>query len=258
MAAQGLDESRQRGQGGAQLVAGVGQEIGPGALDLAQFGFVAEGQQRQSLAIRRGLQRPGVRPQGLGLDAGDLIDAVRRDAAEQRLVDRLQHLRIADRGDQQTGLAVQPQELSRRPVGEQVAPRRQILGIAGGNHQDRIGQGVGEARVRGTGRLRVRRLQRLRARIAAPSDGQSDQRHDPDDGRGGKPRDNLQPARDDQQTERRQGRRRDPRDRPRNKPRRAFNRSRRRGQGQRRFSVASILTSSNLCQAGDNRADVSR
>ena len=43
--AQGLDEACQRGQGGAKLVAGVGQEIGARRFAPADLGLVVEGQQ---------------------------------------------------------------------------------------------------------------------------------------------------------------------------------------------------------------------
>ena len=51
VAAQGLDEAGQRGQRRAQLVAGVGQEVGAGALGAAQLGLVAQGKQGQPAAF---------------------------------------------------------------------------------------------------------------------------------------------------------------------------------------------------------------
>ena len=83
VAAQGLDEAGERGQGRAQLVAGVGQEIDAHALRPARVGLVAQHHERAPLlelaVVLAGLaQRPGPQPPGPVLGAAAISKAALR------------------------------------------------------------------------------------------------------------------------------------------------------------------------------------
>ncbi len=146
VALQGFDEARQRGQGRAQFVAGVGQEVDAHHFHAAGVGLVAQGQQGQ------GARAPqmGV-PLGQGPDEGppvpllgaaaDIVDRA-AEIAEQGLVHRLQHLGVADHRDQQPpARPVQTKQFARGGVGQGDPPPGDIVGFAAADDQDRIAQG---------------------------------------------------------------------------------------------------------------------
>ena len=147
VAAQGLDEAGQRGERGAQLVAGVGQEIDAGALHPANFCLVVKGEQRHLRAVRGGRERAGADPQAAGLRAGRLIDPLGVGPIEQCPIHGRQNLRIADGREQHPFLGRDPQQVARRGVGEHETPAGQVVTLEAGDHEDRVRQGVHQGRI---------------------------------------------------------------------------------------------------------------
>ncbi len=146
VATQGLDEAGQGRERRAELVAGVGQEVGPHALVAPGVGLVAHAEQGQALGPLGG--------EGLGDRAPDPVQRAALlehrlglDAAVEGLLEGLQHLRIADIGGQQAAGALQAQQFARRGVGEHQAGLASALAhVAGQQHRIRQAlqhQGVG-------------------------------------------------------------------------------------------------------------------
>ena len=71
--------------------------------------------------------RPGMRQPGAPLSAAGLELDHALDAAEQGLIDGLEHARIANGGDQQCALVLDLEQLARRGVGEQEAAASQVV-----------------------------------------------------------------------------------------------------------------------------------
>ena len=142
MAAQRFDEAGERGQRGAQLVAGVGQEVGAHLLHPARVGFVAHVEQAAAQALRPGRQRPGPGAPEAVLHAARLIGGRALDAVEQGLVHRFQHLGIAHGGDQDGAVALDAQELARGRVGEDHPVAHDVVALGGGDEQDGVRQGL--------------------------------------------------------------------------------------------------------------------
>ena len=96
---------------------------------------------RVSSASRRPLgavAAAGRAPPDAVLHAAGLVGGLAGDAAEQGLVDRLQHLRVAHRGDQRAGLAAGAEELARRGVGVDQPAAGEVVGLVAGDHQHRV------------------------------------------------------------------------------------------------------------------------
>ena len=114
---EGLDESHQGGERRADFVAGIGDEIGPHLVGPAHRREVDEGEQHRSTPF------PGLRQR---LDPGDEGALDRRRQREldlapasalEGLLDRLDELRIAQRGRDVTPRHLATQQGVRRPVG---------------------------------------------------------------------------------------------------------------------------------------------
>ncbi len=141
VAAQGVDEAGQRGQGRAQLVTGVGEKVGAGPLAAANIGLVGEGDEGQRVgAVVGGRQRRRANPPQAVLAGGGLIGGGGDPALVERLVDRRQHIRGANCRAERAFVARQAQALARRRVGEQVASGVRIAARAATDQQQRLRQ----------------------------------------------------------------------------------------------------------------------
>ena len=149
MAAQGLDEAGEGGQRGAKFVAGVGQEIRPHALVSPTVGLVAHHEQGQERTVGFLGQGAGKNSPEPVLGAAAFIARLPGHAAEQALVDRLEHPGVADGGDQGDALALYAEQIAGGEIGESDPAVGKIQGVTGGNYQHRVGQAFhdgGEAR----------------------------------------------------------------------------------------------------------------
>ena len=144
MALERLDEAGQGGQRRLQFVAGVGEEIDAHQFHAAHVGLVAQDDEGQRPRLRLG-QGPGHRPPmpGLGAHAGIVGGA--GQAAEQGLVHRLQHCRIAQHRDQQPAFALDTQQVAGGGVGQDDATAGDVVGLTARHDQDGVGQGLENA-----------------------------------------------------------------------------------------------------------------
>ena len=136
VAAQRVDEAADRGQGRAQFVAGIGDEIGAHLLGAAHGGQIVQLNQHQARIGRRHCG-PHARDKGfvMALDRHQKTESDGfRLAARQHAVDRFQHRRRAQHGRDVFSLRAGAQQHFGGAVGEQH--------MAGGVEHD---DGIGEA-----------------------------------------------------------------------------------------------------------------
>ena len=141
VSAQGLDEAGERRQRRAQFVAGVGEEVGPRSLAAPDLGFIAQGEQGETVAagapIGAGQGGDADPPEPL-LNPTRLIERLARLMREQGAFDGRQNLRRPHGGGQGPLGSLDAQQLARGGVGEHEPPVADIGFIDAGDQNDRI------------------------------------------------------------------------------------------------------------------------
>ena len=127
-------------------MAGVGKEVGAGTLGPAQVGLVPEHQNGPAQGVVLGRQGTGQDLEAAFLGSARGIGAAGLDAAEERLINSGQDLRVPQGGNEEDRRARDPEKAPGGGVGALDPEGTEVIGLPTGNHQQGVGSGIEQDR----------------------------------------------------------------------------------------------------------------